>query len=144
MRRESLWVGVGTATSVIGTTQTALLTNSANAALLALRPFTIVRSRGTLRLGSDQAANTENQSIAYGAAVVSDQAVAIGVTAVPTPITDQGSDLWYVYETLLSRIVVSSAVGILEPPIWKDYDSRAMRKVEDGQTRPASSKRTQH
>jgi len=39
-----------------------------------------------------------------------------------------------VYETLAGRFVVSSAVGLLESMVnWKDFDSRAMRKVEEGQ-----------
>ena len=68
---------------------------SLNAAALALRPFTIVRSRFEVGIISDQTAATEDQLGAIGMAVVSDQAVAVGVTAVPTPITDMGSDLWF-------------------------------------------------
>jgi len=37
---------------------------------------------------SDQFVATEGYEIAIGMAVVSDQALAIGVTAVPTPFTD--------------------------------------------------------
>jgi hypothetical protein len=64
---------------------------SLNAAALALRPFTIVRSRFTYGVISDQAASLEDQVGAVGIAVVSDQAVAVGATAVPTPITDLGT-----------------------------------------------------
>jgi len=63
--------------------------------------------------------------------VVSDQAVAIGITALPTPVTDNGSDLWYTYEWLLANAtdLTDLAVG----GVFKEFDSRAMRKVEDGQ-----------
>ena len=68
---------------------------SLNAAALALRPFTVVRTRFKYMVISDQAAAIEIQAGAIGMAVVSDQSVAVGVTAVPTPITDMGSDLWF-------------------------------------------------
>jgi len=133
-RRETLWFHMAdTATTLVGGEAAALFTGLP-AALLALRPFTIVRVRGHLAAGSDQSANTEPWLVSLGLCVVSDQAMAIGVTAVPTPQLDAGSDLWFVYETLAGRFVVSSAVGLLESMVnWKDFDSRAMRKVEEGQ-----------
>jgi len=70
----------------------------------------------------------------YGHAVVSDQAVAIGVTAVPTPNVDNGSDLWFVFEAVMSDIKVGSdQTGFGRVGIERIIDSRAMRKVEDGQ-----------
>ena len=70
---------------------------SLNATALALRPFTIVRQHYFLMLRSDQAAAAERQFGAFGCVVVSDQAEAVGVTAIPTPITDAGSDLWMLH-----------------------------------------------
>jgi len=66
-------------------------------------------------------------------AVVSDQAVAIGVTAVPTPITDQGSSLFFAYQVFLDRFTFASAVGITQGSKTYSVSSRAMRKVEVGQ-----------
>ena len=65
--------------------------------------------------------------------MVSDQAVAIGVTAVPTPDTDRGSDLWYVFEEIFGEFVFISGVGTQERGQLHRFDSKAMRKVEDGQ-----------
>jgi len=110
--RDTLWFQGASAQTTIATVSTATLVTSLSAGALAFRPFTVVRTRGVLHLRSDQFANSESQSAAYGRCVVSDQAVAIGVTAVPTPITDNGSDLWFVYEMLKTRVEVSSAVGI--------------------------------
>ena len=42
---------------------------------------------------------------------MSGQAVTAGVSAMPTPDTDSGSDLWYVYEMIIGRFLVNSAVG---------------------------------
>jgi len=103
MRRESVWLASGEIFTTFAAANTAVLLTSLGATLLALRPFTVVRTRGILSIQSDQAAAIENQFFAYGHCVVSDQATAIGVTAVPTPDTDDTSDLWFVYERLMNR-----------------------------------------
>ncbi len=133
-RRETAWIG-GTDTSdaIVGGS-TAILLTSLNAAALALRPFTVVRSRGYIHLISDQTAASESQSIAYGHCVVSDQANAIGATAIPTPVTDSGSDLFFVYERLRTFFTFGSAIGFQSPAgLFKEYDSKAMRKIAVGE-----------
>jgi len=132
-RRESAWVSIATTRTNITAPSTAVLFTGFSAAALALRPFTIVRVRGQMHLSSDQLANSESYQASLGLAVVSDQALAIGVTAVPTPETDRDSDLFFVYESLSGEFSVSSAISILESGHGKDFDSKAMRKVEDGQ-----------
>ncbi len=132
-RRETLWVGGTTVRTTIATASTAVIQTSLNAAALALRPFTIIRVRGVMRLETDQLANSEFQDAKWGMAVVSDQAVLIGVTAVPTPDTDNTSDLWFAYEAMLNDFKVSSAIGLLVVGSERIIDSKAMRKVEDGQ-----------
>ena len=119
--------------TTITTVGTSVVQTSLNAGALALRPFTMVRVRGVIRLETDQLTTTEFQEIAFGLAVVSDQAVAVGVTAVPSPVSDNGSDLWFVYERMLNDIKVSSAIGILTQGVERIVDSRAMRKCEDGE-----------
>ncbi len=81
---------------------------------------------------SDQLAATEDQVVGYAQAVVSDQASAVGVAAIPTPVTDSDSDLFFVYERLMSDITFSSASGFTRQGTYREFDSRAMRKVEDG------------
>jgi len=132
-RRESLWFNTPGITQTVATNSTAFLLTSLNAAALGLRPFTVVRTRGLISCITDQNAATEDQHGAYGHAVVSDQATAIGVTAVPTPVTDNGSDLWFVYERFMSDFQFGTAVGFAKIGGYFSIDSRAMRKVEDGQ-----------
>jgi len=131
MVRESLWFFWAPVNANMGAASTAILTNSLNAAALALTPFTVVRVRGSMLLGSDQETTSEFYQAALGFAVVSIQASAIGVTAVPTPFTDAGSDKWFVYESIVGQVRVSSAIGIWEAGVRREFDSRAMRKVED-------------
>ncbi len=104
---------------------------SLNAAALALRPFTIVRSHFLAMIRSDQAAAIERQVGAWGMAVVSDQATAVGVTAIPTPITDMGSDLWFTYQSLMAHH--QEITDRSEPVEIYKTDSKAMRKVDIGQ-----------
>ena len=131
-RRETLWLG-GTdliTTLVAGANPVFIL--SLNAAALALRPFTVVRTRGVIGVSTDQQAASEIQHVFYGQAVVSDQAVAIGVTALPTPRTDSFSDLFFVYEMVASDIRFADVTGFAKLGVYREIDSRAMRKVEDG------------
>ena len=133
MRRETSWLFWQTVESTLGGAPTVVLTNSLNAAALAMRPFTIVRTRGVMYIRSDQAAASETYGAALGFAVVSNQASSIGVTAVPTPVADQGSDLFFVYEQLFSHLSVRSDIGQLVEGQFLKWDSKAMRKVNDDQ-----------
>ena len=130
-RRESLWLFFPTSEVNLAAASTAVLGFSLNAAALALRPFTIVRTRLTWHTRSDQSAATELWGTSLGMCVVSDQASAIGVTAVPTPITDQGSDLFFVYEENYGAMLVSTVVGFTDVGRRVEVDSKAMRRVND-------------
>ena len=130
MVRETLWGDVVGTNTGIATPLVPVLLNVTGALFLDLRPFTVVRVRGGMHLQSDQTAGAELQAINYGVAVVSDQAVAIGVTAIPTPTADAGSDAWLVYQSLMT----SHGAGTVDSEQGRfiEYDSRAMRRVEDG------------
>jgi len=133
-RRETLWLSEPIVEATLAGSPTAVAVSSLSAAGLALRPFTIVRSHIRFMVFSDQSIAAEAYGAALGYAVVSDQATAIGVTALPTPITDASSDLWFLYQLLFSRFLFKDATGVLDPSgVTMDIDSRAMRKVEEGQ-----------
>ena len=69
-----------------------------------------------------------------GLAVVSDQATAVGITAIPTPIANMESDLWFVHQLLYSQFTFISGVGIQDGGLQQyEIDSKAMRKVDIGQ-----------
>ena len=111
------------------------LSGSLNAAALALRPFTIIRVRGIIGVSSDQGVAAEDQSGAFAMAVVSDQASGIGIIAVPSPITDRGSDLFFVYEDVVASMFVASNSGVVPDFMQgiRTFDSKAMRKVNEDQ-----------
>ena len=127
--RRSLWLPLDVTVATIGGGQAVLLA-SLNAAALAMRPFTIVRTHMALYLQSDQAAAVETQSVAFGCAVVSDQAVGVGITAVPTPFTDMDSSLFFAHQ-----VCFADAGTLTDRTIGGSYfqvDSKAMRKVDNG------------
>ena len=128
-KRKTLWLAfTQLATTLTG--DNSALVSTLNAAALALRPFTVVRTHFAFYLLSDQAAAVETQACMFGTAVVSDQATDVGISAVPLPEQDIGSSLWFSHkimwgnETSLTDRTVGGA--------YFDLDSKAMRKVEVG------------
>ena len=127
-RRETVWGGHIPLIDTVSATLVLILT--LNAAALALRPFTIVRTHLEVEFGSDQVAASEVQIAAIGLAIVSDQASAIGITAIPTPITDLDSDLWFMHQPMINSMFVGDATGVKQPFSSRySIDSKAMRRV---------------
>ena len=132
--RETLWLFVTETRSVTVGANGATFIGSLSAGALALRPFTVVRSLLHWSARSDQTGASENWGHAIGIAVVSDQSAAIGITAIPTPFTDLGSDLWLLHRIIDGRFLFVSGVGVESNAVDQmDIESKAMRKVEDGQ-----------
>jgi len=118
--------------------QTSLLAVAGSSAVLSqiFVPFTggetIIRIRGNISWGSDQSAATESQLGAYGIAVVTAQAVSVGITAVPHPGTDGSWDGWMYHTYMASHLQSLSSVGV-EPGFLHtvEVDSKSMRKITD-------------
>ncbi len=130
-RRSTTWAGslVQQNTLVGGTPQ---LFFSYSAIGLALRPFTIVRTYLNILWRSDQAATSETQLGAVGVAVVTEQAVAIGATAVPTPVTDSGSESFLLYQYLQNFYEFKDVSGFQpNAGLFMAVESKAMRKVSE-------------
>ncbi len=122
-------VGVGTTTIVSGTIQ---VISTLSAGALLLRPFTVLRTRLEVLIGSDQAGATEQPVVALGRIVVTEKAAGLGPTAVPDPdpIGGQPEADWFVHQFMSYRVIFSSAAAI-NMPVMRRYtiDSKAMRKV---------------
>jgi len=122
---ETAYIGLAAATALLDST---FVTDANN-------PETIIRVRGLLSLQSDQDGQDEQAFGAVGLAVVSDQAVAIGVTAIPTPYADAESDFWMMHQFWCSPVNFNSAVGVAMPSDRQyEFDSKAMRKITPDQT----------
>jgi len=130
-KRLSIWLQFNPVSTTLSAATSVAAIFSLNAAALALLPFTIVRTRFQLRLGTDQASSLETQSCAVGLATVSEQAVAVGVTALPTPVTESGSSLWFAHQYIFGE--QSDKTGDVRRGSTAEMDSKAMRKVVVGQ-----------
>ena len=128
-KRSTSWAQFQIAEASVN--NSSVLIFSLNATALALRPFTVVRSHVELMLRSDQEAAVEDQAAAFGIAVVSDEAVAVGVTAIPTPLDNAASELWLMHSFMFGE--ESRLVDKALPPAHKTLDSKAMRIVQEGQ-----------
>ncbi len=128
--RITTWLAIDY--SATTTNGSAAISHVMTAVELAKRPFTVIRTHIEAFIQSDQAAASELQLNGIGLCVVSDQAVAVGVTAVPTPTTDLDSDLWFVHQPLLSNFLLGDGTGFSEPSGMRySIDSKAARKVND-------------
>jgi len=130
-KRLTSWASIDFTQTVVSGNGNIL--NSLGASGLAKRPFTIVRTHLEVEMGSDQLIATESQLAAIGMCVVSDEAVAIGVSAVPTPVTSSFSELWFIHQVMFNTFDFISSVGFGSTFKSWSIDSKAMRKVEEGQ-----------
>ncbi len=128
--RTTLWLSAGVTNTTVGGGALVLFA-SLNAGALALRPFTVVRTRITMSATSDQLAATELSQGVLALQVVTETAVAAGIASVPTGITEADAD-FFVYQPWINSIVSATSVGIIENGgagnSWI-IDSKAMRKV---------------
>ncbi len=132
--RETMWFAIPPVAMTIAAASTRVLVASFNAAALLLRPFTIVRTHLAVHVHSDQSAATETYGMGVGFAVVNDAAAAAGVGSVPSPYTNQDSDLFYLYGEIFSQFEFLSAVGVNpNEGLNLQIDSKAMRKVNNDQ-----------
>ena len=126
--RQNIWLQINLTLTIIGGSSTVLVV-SLNAAGLALRPFTIVRTRMDILIGSDQTVATELFHAALGVIVVSDQASAAGTGSVPAPISNTDAP-FFVWQPLLHEFQFGTAVVFLNPAGTRIVvDSKSMRKV---------------
>ncbi len=92
---------------------------------------TLVRTRGILSVSSDQSASQEEQTGALGMIRITDAAAAIGITAIPAPVTDGDDDGWLVWQPFSQRssLDINGAIYSHQYTI----DSKAQRIVREGQ-----------
>ncbi len=129
-KRTSIWIGAGI-TGVAVSASSATLIATLNAGALALRPFTVIRSRLLCHFNSDQTGAAEFTQAALGFQVVTQAAGAAGVASVPTPITEPDGD-YFVYQPLFQKFIFISGVGVQQTGREQTFevDSKAMRKVD--------------
>ena len=90
---------------------------------------TVIRTRGDLVIGFDNAAADQDCHVAFGLIVVSSVAAGLGITGLPGPFTDAANDGWFVHQFASFRpaaTVQDSDAHVARYII----DSKAMRKID--------------
>ena len=94
-------------------------------------PLTVRRTFGILNWRSDQTVLDERPMGAFGMCIVSEDAFAVGASALPGPFTDAESDLWFVHQFLFAAFEQAGTVDGFESAAGQSYaiNSKAMRKL---------------
>ena len=96
--------------------------------------LTLVRTRGDITMGLRTAGSVgDGFLVGVGIGIVTNDAFAVGVTAVPSPIDDMDWDGW-LFHKLVNLFTV---VGTEDNPVTAariDVDSKAMRKIGINET----------
>ena len=129
--KTKMWIGSGVGETTIGAGVKTLV-SSLSAGALALRPFTILRTRMLLDYSSDQDGANERVFCSYAKLVVRDAAFAIGVTAMPDPsgISGDPEADWFIWQAGRHVVSFDTASGFdFGGTSQYTIDSKAMRKV---------------
>ncbi len=129
-RRATEWIGSADTTAWTNLAAGASIIDQAltGAQVSAISPFTVIRTVGLISVRSDQEVASEDVFGALGAMVVRETARAGGVGNVPTPITEESDDGFFLFQfvaTSASPVEGHRAASF-------QFDSKAQRKVEDG------------
>jgi len=94
---------------------------------------TVLRTVGSISVATDQSAAGEDQIGAFGLILVTDLAVAAGIASIPDPVTNVADDGWFVFVPIVQHFRFVDASGVLIDSMRYDFDSKAKRRVEEGQ-----------
>ena len=130
---RTIWFGLSAgSTAQTIAANTSVLMATLNAAALALRPFTVLRSRGIIHWVSDQIATGETPTGDFGLIVAKEAAGDVGVGSLPTPGTDTDAD-WFVYQPMIDDFVIGTGVGFNSGDAAGHqyvFDSKSKRRVD--------------
>ena len=131
-KRATAWVTgpVGLTAGLTGTGSSLF----ANGLQSTLDGNTIVRIRGMVTMQVSVVPNLATPNLfayAVGMCVVSENAFGVGITAVPTPLTDIAWDGWMFHSMGIGGIVPGAGNPTADEPVAFEVDSKAMRKFKN-------------
>jgi len=98
--------------------------------------LTLVRTRGELLAYLTVAGGAANEGFRcyFGICIVSENAAGVGISAIPTPLSDIAWDGWLVHHTFNVREVGTALADSLTQQVRIPIDSKAMRKMHQTDT----------
>jgi len=136
-RRKTAWQQGPEAAGVIFSTTSSALWDATGSSMVSGREVTIVRTRGEVNI----ILNVCNASLggfrgALGIAIATPEAIAVGITAVKTPLADVDWDGW-LWHSMFDVHAITSTIsdGVNSSAVQQriTIDSKAMRKISDEQ-----------
>ena len=134
-KRKSTWVAPADQAYVSVAAGGATLLSSFDISLAANSAAigsTIVRTRGQVSIRPASFLADVDIVGAFGVGVVSSQALAVGITAVPEPFDEADWDGWMVWRSFSYRLEFADATGVRMLSWDFEVDSKAMRKLGEG------------
>ena len=129
-RKTKVWFIVTTGTVALPAS-TCTLVSVLNAAALAFRPFTLLRSRIECLYSTDQSSAAETPHGALGMIRVNDKAAALGITAIPCPISNADDD-FVIWQGMMAKFEFTTGTGYRDIGTHYEINSKGMRKVDAG------------
>ena len=93
-------------------------------------PATVVRNRGMVAIKPSSYTADVSPVGAVGMGIVSQEALAVGVSAIPTPFSDADWGGWLMWRSFAYHFESITQAGVLLGTWNMEIDSKAMRKVE--------------
>jgi len=132
-RRQTTWIGPADQGYITIGAGAKVIIASFDPAANGMNKPTVVRTRGMVSVNPVIAGDAQIVG-AYGIGIVSDEAFAAGVAAVPGPINDADWGGWFVWRSFAFTQAQLDATGSLIQSVQMDVDSKAMRKMSTNET----------
>ncbi len=134
-RRKTVWIGTAIASTVTVGSGLSVIHSSFDPSALSILAGTLVRVRGMVLARPTTFGADSSWGGAFGLAVVSDEAFSQGASACPNPITDQSSNKFFTWIPWFTDFrLTSTFVAEFNSFSRYDFDVKAMRKVNEGDT----------
>ena len=125
------WANVLVFGELRGAAVDAKVTGDNSLALITGARSTIMRIRGEVWVGADPDGAGNASIVGVGLILVNNDALAIGVTAIPGPLLDIGSSwIWHTTFNLFSGDAIAQDFFDISQNARREIDSKAMRKFE--------------
>ena len=133
-RRQTDWVASADQGFLAVAAGAKLIQQSLPISAAGLSGATVVRSRGASSFTPQVLSGDVDIVGAWGMGIVSNEAFAAGAASIPGPWTNADWDGWFVWEPISYLFEVTDDVGRLLVGVQVPFDSKAMRKVDGGET----------
>ena len=129
VKRQVNWVGLADQGFITVANATSVLIASFNSDVGSMPRPTVVRSRGSVTIKSNDEADLSIVG-AYGVCIVTLDAFTAGTASVPSPFLDADWEGWFVWRSFsYTQLFVGAGANLVQNSIHQEVDSKAMRKM---------------